>query len=115
MKWSESLKLYTSRHTFVCHGYSNRPVSSNTDSYIEACFRPPTSWRENTQMFFYLSCLFINLGRPSFLSITNHVLSIILHRRRKVLNIGGGRGHGSEYWGGGGGGGGKGGQTFRWL
>ena len=35
-------------------------------------------------------------GRPSvFLSITNHILSIILHRlhrHRKVLNIGGGGG-----------------------
>ena len=53
-------------------------------------------------------------GRPSFLSITNHILSIILHRRRKVLNIGGGRGQGSEYWrgGGGGGGGGQRGPNF---
>ena len=36
---------------------------------------------------------------------------LIRHRRRKVLNIGGGVGQGSEYWGGGA----RGGQTFRWL
>ena len=35
-------------------------------------------------------------GHPSFLSITNHILSIILHRRRKVLNIGGGGGGGGR-------------------
>ena len=46
--------IYPSTY-FVCHGYSNRPVSSNTDSYIEACFRPPTSRRENRQIFSYLS------------------------------------------------------------
>ena len=46
--------IYPSTY-FVCHGYSHRPVSSNTDSYIEACFRPPTSWRENRQIFSYLS------------------------------------------------------------
>ena len=28
--------IYPSTY-FVCDGYSNRPVSSNTDSYIEAC------------------------------------------------------------------------------
>ena len=31
-------------------------------------------------------------GHPSFLSTANHILSKILHRRRKVLNIGGPRG-----------------------
>ena len=104
--------LYPSTY-FVCHGYSNRPVSSNTDSYIEVCFRLQLAGGKIDKCSSI--CLSVHQsGRPSFLSITNHILSIILHRRRKVLNIGGGGGQGSEYWGEGGKGGG-GGQTFRWL
>ena len=51
-----------------------------------------------------------------FLVLTNHILSIILHRRRKVLNMGGGGGgRGGKVQNIRGGGAEGGGQTFRWL
>ena len=104
--------IYPSTY-FVCHGYSVRPVSSNTDSYI---LKPALGLQLPGGKIDKCSSICLSVhqsGRPSFLSITNHILSIILHIRRKVLNIGGGVGQGSEYWGGGGGGGGgKGGPNF---
>ena len=54
-EWSESSKLYTPRHTLYAMGILTDLFFSNTDSYIEACFRPPTSWRENRQIFSHLS------------------------------------------------------------
>ena len=112
-EWSESLKLYTPRHTFYAMGIL-------TDLFLQIqihILKPALGIQLPGGKIDTCSSICLSVqqsGRPSFLSITNHILSIILHRRRKVLNIGGGGGQGSEYWGegGGGGGGGQGGPNF---
>ena len=67
-----------------------------TDLFLQTLIhimKPLTFWREIDKCS--PICLSVHpSGRLSFFSIPNHILSlsIILHRRRKVLNIGGGGG-----------------------
>ena len=113
-EWSESLKLYTPRHTLYVMGILTALLLQIQIHILKPALglQLPGGKIDKCSSI----CLSVHQsGRLSFLSITNHILSIILHRRRKVLNIGGGRGARFRILGGGGEGGGKGGQTFRWL
>ena len=106
-EWSESLKLYTPRHTLYAMGIL-------TELFLQIqihILKPALGIQLPGGKIDKCSSICLSVhqsGRPSFLSITNHILSIILHRRRKVLNTGGGRGARFRILGGGGGGGGGG-------
>ena len=88
-EWSESLKLYTPRHTLYAMGIL-------TDPFLQIqihILKPALDLQLPGGKIDKCSPIYLSVhpsGRPSFLSITNHNLSIMLHRRRKVLNIGGG-------------------------
>ena len=90
-EWSESLKLYTPRHTLYAMGIL-------TDLFLQIqihILKPALGLQLPGGKIDKCSSICLSVhhsGRSSFLSITNHILSIILHRRRKVLNIGGRRG-----------------------
>ena len=100
-EWSESLKLYNPRHTLYAMGIL-------TDLFLQIqihILKPALGLQLPGGKIDKCSSICLSVhqsGRPSFLSITNHILSIILHRRRKVLNIGGGRGARFRILGGGG-------------
>ena len=108
-EWSESLKLYTPRHTLYAMGIL-------TDLFLQIqvhILKPALGLQLPGGKIDKCSSICLSVhqsGRPSFLSIINHILSIILHRRRKVLNIGGGGGKVQNI--GGGGEGGQGGPNF---
>ena len=110
-EWSESLKLYTPRHTLYAMGIL-------TDLFLQIqihILKPALGLQLPGGKIDKCSSICLSVhqsGRPSFLSITNHILSIILHRRRKVLNIGGGRGTRFRILVGGRGGGARGGPNF---
>ena len=92
-EWSESSKLYTPRHTLYAMGIL-------TDLFLQIqihILKPALGLQLPVGKIDKYSpiCLSVHpSGRLSFLSITNHILSIILHRRRNVLNIEGGGGGG---------------------